>query len=237
MAMVDFRWLGLIDFEEALKIQIETADAVRQGLRAPVILACSHSSVITLGKRSQSFDDILVAVESLREQKIKIVACDRGGHATLHNPGQMVLYPILPLRKWRLGVRNYVECLELASAHYFAERGIEVDRAYEPGLWVSDKKIASFGIRVDRGVSLHGAALNIFNNLSQFSLIRQCGRKVEATHLSAEMAQFMGSIPAWDLENEALLWAQLFQKELKSLGLDERWPPPLQEEPSIPEHP
>jgi lipoyl(octanoyl) transferase len=217
-------WLGQKSYESALKIQREITDKVRSQVAGPEILACEHDAVITLGKRGQPLSDVLASFEELREKKIEIVATDRGGQATLHNPGQLVIYPILPLRDWGLGVRVYVECLERASALFFAEFGIEVIRGYEPGLWINEKKIAAFGIRVDRGVSLHGLALNIFNDLSLFSMIKQCGMQVKPTNLKNEMAEFMAleglpydSKATWDFEKLANQWLGLFKLELLNL--------------------
>jgi lipoyl(octanoyl) transferase len=209
-------WLGLQDYELALSFQLEAADEVRAGQVARVI-ACEHESVITLGKRALALNDLLVSLDQLREKKIKIMGTDRGGQATFHNPGQLVVYPILPLKHWNLGVKDYVECLERTTAYFLADRGLDVTRAYEPGLWVNGKKIAAFGIRVDRGVSLHGVAINIFNSLESFSLIRQCGASVKATNMALEMAEF-GPVPVeWNLENEARRWLEIFKNELAAI--------------------
>lgn len=173
-------WLGTCDYEQGLEFQSVAVDRVKKGGNAQ-FLCCEHPTVITLGKRGQSLTDVLTSMEVLREKNIKIIATDRGGQATLHNPGQLVIYPVVPLREWGLGVREYVECLERATAHYLAEYGMEVTRREEPGLYVDGQKIAAFGIRVDRGVTLHGLAININNDLESFSLIRQCGQFVLPT--------------------------------------------------------
>lgn len=210
--MLEFEWLGLKDYEEALKIQFQFAERARETQKG-FILACEHPAVVTLGKRGAAINDILVSMETLRQNKIKIVDTDRGGQATLHNPGQLVVYPILPLKSWGIRVRDYVECLETTTALYLAERGIEATRSYEPGLWVNDKKIAAFGIRINRGISLHGLAINVCNNLAPFSWIRLCGQQVCATNLSLEMAEFMKMDDAfvWNLQEEAKTWFGLFK--------------------------
>ncbi len=206
-------WLGQIDYELALEKQFKAAEAVRNG--APgIILACEHDPVITMGKRGQPLNDVLVSMDVLLRKKIHIVATDRGGQATFHNPGQLVLYPILPLRRWELGVRKYVECLELTAAYFFAERGVEVTRGFDPGLWVDERKIGAFGIRVDRGVSLHGSALNICNELTNFGLIKICGQRVSATNLASEMSEFGSAPEFWNLQQEAKRWMGLFKNQL-----------------------
>lgn len=132
-------WLGSSDYEATLQKQLDAADRVRL-VGLPCLLACEHPAVITLGKRGQPLSDVLASMDLLRQQQIKIVATDRGGQATLHNEGQLVIYPVMPLRRWRFGVRDYVECLERATAHYLAEYGLEVTRGFEPGLFFKWKK-------------------------------------------------------------------------------------------------
>ena len=229
--MFELKWLGTLDYEAALKVQEQTAEGLRQTAGA-IVLACEHPTVITLGKRGQALDDILISLEVLRKEGVRIFATDRGGQATLHNPGQLVLYPILPLKKWHLGVRQYVECLERATACLLAEHGLDVTRGYEPGLFVNGKKIAAFGIRVDRGVSLHGVAINIYNKLEPFSWIRQCGMTVEASNLLAEMAAFSRQEPHLSLPGLAQRWAEIFLEELENLKLEPKTPPAFSVDPS-----
>jgi lipoate-protein ligase B len=216
MFEIDFKFLGLCDYEEGLKLQSEASGHVRETKDAK-ILVCEHPTVITLGKRGQPLNDILASMDVLREKQIKIVATERGGQATLHNPGQLVLYPIVPLREWGLGVKDFVECLERATAFYLAGYGLEVTRGLEPGLYVNGRKIAAFGIRVDRSVTLHGLAININNDLEAFGLIRQCGQTVLPTHLQAEL-ETLGIIKKdWDLVEEAQVWKTLFLEEVDRL--------------------
>jgi len=214
-AMIDLKidWLGTCDYERGLELQSAAVEKVKQTLQAQ-FLSCEHPTVITLGKRGQSLTDVLTSMEVLREKNIKIIATDRGGQATLHNPGQLVIYPIIPLREWGIGVREYVECLERATAYFLAEYGMEVTRGNEPGLFVDGQKIAAFGIRIDRGVSLHGLAININNDLESFSLIRQCGQVIRPTNLTVEMERFGVVKSHWDFHDEAKKWMGLFLGEI-----------------------
>ncbi|MDZ4678314.1 MAG: lipoyl(octanoyl) transferase LipB [Oligoflexia bacterium] len=230
---ITIQWLGLMDYEVALEAQIRAAERVRAG-SVPCVMALHHHAVVTLGKRGQALSDLLVSLETMREKNIRIVATDRGGQATFHNPGQLVLYPILPLAQWGFGVRDYVECLERATAYFCAEFGIEVTRGYEPGLWVDGKKTAAFGIRIDRGVSMHGVSINLFNDLEYFSLIRQCGQSVTATNLSQEMSKFMPEIPAWDMTACANLWLDHFKAQVKAL-IDNKNLPEYEVQTTVPE--
>ncbi|SEK51811.1 lipoyl(octanoyl) transferase LipB [Halomonas daqiaonensis] len=107
---------------------------------------------------------------------IPVVATDRGGQVTYHGPGQVVLYPLLDVRRSRLGVRDLVSALENAVIAVLAEhRVIAHARPDAPGVYVGEAKIASLGLRIRRGSSFHGVALNVDGDLSPFSRINPCG--------------------------------------------------------------
>lgn len=107
---------------------------------------------------------------------IPVVATDRGGQVTYHGPGQVVLYPLLDVRRARLGVRDLVNALEKAVIALLAEHGVAAHaRPDAPGVYVEDAKIASLGLRIRRGASFHGVALNVDVDLSPFSRINPCG--------------------------------------------------------------
>lgn len=107
---------------------------------------------------------------------IPVVKTDRGGQVTYHGPGQVVLYPLLDVRRSRLGVRDLVSALEQAVIALLAEHGVNARaRAEAPGVYVGEAKIASLGLRIRRGASFHGVALNVDGDLSPFSRINPCG--------------------------------------------------------------
>ncbi|MDR9439214.1 MAG: lipoyl(octanoyl) transferase LipB [Halomonas sp.] len=107
---------------------------------------------------------------------IPVVATDRGGQVTYHGPGQVVLYPLLDVRRSRLGVRDLVSALENAVIALLAEHGVVAQaRPDAPGVYVGEAKIASLGLRIRRGASFHGVALNVNGDLSPFSRINPCG--------------------------------------------------------------
>lgn len=107
---------------------------------------------------------------------IPVVQTDRGGQVTYHGPGQVVLYPLLDVRRSRLGVRDLVSALENAVIAVLAEQGIEARaRPDAPGVYVGEAKIASLGLRIRRGASYHGVALNVDADLSPFARINPCG--------------------------------------------------------------
>ncbi len=107
---------------------------------------------------------------------IPVVQTDRGGQVTYHGPGQVVLYPLIDVKRCRLGVRDLVSALENAVIAVLAEQGIEARaRPDAPGVYVGEAKIASLGLRIRRGASYHGVALNVDADLSPFARINPCG--------------------------------------------------------------
>nr|WP_163503546.1 lipoyl(octanoyl) transferase LipB [Halomonas socia] len=107
---------------------------------------------------------------------IPVVQTDRGGQVTYHGPGQLVVYPLLDVRRTRLGVRELVTALEQAVVGVLGDLGIAaVARADAPGVYVGEAKIASLGLRIRRGASFHGVALNVDADLTPFSRINPCG--------------------------------------------------------------
>ncbi|WP_355661027.1 lipoyl(octanoyl) transferase LipB [Halomonas salifodinae] len=107
---------------------------------------------------------------------IPVVQSDRGGQVTYHGPGQVVLYPLIDVRRAGLGVRDLVTALEQAVIALLAELGVEARaRPDAPGVYVGENKIASLGLRIRRGASFHGVALNVDGDLSPFQRINPCG--------------------------------------------------------------
>ncbi len=206
-----FQWLGLSKYDQALKAQMDAAANVQEGGR-DVVLACEHPNIVTLGKRAQGDSELLVPREVLQELKIDVAYIDRGGQAVFHNPGQLVIYPVLSLSRHSLTVKDYVGLLEETTLALLESFGLDVHRSVEPGLWVNDKKIAYFGVRIDHGVTRHGVAINISNDVSVFRVIKQCGMKIDATTLSAEA----GSDKPLELRQLFYLWMDIFEKKLIS---------------------
>lgn len=171
---------GLVPFDEAWDLQRSLAAEVRAGA-PPVLVLLEHPAVFTLGKHAD-------ASNLLNPGDIPVRRIDRGGDVTWHGPGQLIAYPILSLRERKLGVRTFVEALEGAIVDLAAELG--VDAAPKPGcvgVWTKQGKLASIGIRVANGVTMHGAALNVNPDFGDFARINPCGVKGGVvTSLSAE---------------------------------------------------
>lgn len=137
-----------------------------------------HPPVFTLGMNA-SLEHVLDAGD------IPLVRIDRGGQVTYHGPGQLVVYPLLDLKRRAMGVRPLVSALEGAVIDYLASVGIEARARREaPGVYVAERKIASVGLRIRRGACYHGLAFNVSNELAPFQRINVCGyRGLEVTRL------------------------------------------------------
>lgn len=171
---------GLVAFDDAWERQRRLADEVRDGADAALLLV-EHPPVFTLGKHADE-------TNLLNPGNIPVRRIDRGGDVTWHGPGQLVAYPILNLRERRLGIRGHVEALERSIVGVAADFGVTA--APKPGcvgVWTAKGKLASIGVRVAKGVTMHGAALNVDPDLSSFALINPCGVKGGAvTSIAAE---------------------------------------------------
>lgn len=166
---------GLMAYREALELQLEFCEKRHEGLRGNTVLIVEHPDVITLGAR-KSENKLLVDCESLGKRGIDVVEVRRGGGCTAHNPGQLVVYPIVKLKSLGLGVNEYIRGLEAIGIELLRGYGVSSDRRKGyPGLWVGEEKIASIGVQVKKGVTIHGMAINICNDLSIFDNIVPCG--------------------------------------------------------------
>jgi lipoyl(octanoyl) transferase len=173
------RDLGQLSYRDAWAIQERAHEEVLAGGDETILLV-EHPPVITYGRRPGVDRNLLATPEQLAEKSVEIVQSDRGGDITFHGPGQLVAYPIIRLADHRFSVGGYVHTLEAAIIAMLAELGISahVDPA-AVGVWVDDhgieSKVCAMGVRIRRGVSLHGLALNVTTDLSYFDLIVPCG--------------------------------------------------------------
>lgn len=144
------------------------------------ILLVEHNSVITMGKHALD-GNVLFSGEMLAQKGIQLFHIERGGDVTYHGPGQLVVYPIIDLERYRLGVKAYVDLLEESVIRLIALYGIKGERVEgATGVWIEPKspkarKICAIGVKCSRFCTMHGLALNINTDLSGFSLINPCG--------------------------------------------------------------
>ena len=171
-------YLGVIPYELALGLQQRLMQARAQGNISDVLLLLQHPPVFTIG-RFRGEKDIIVPPEVLTKRGIKVFHTNRGGGITYHGPGQLVGYPILNFKENRLGVRQYIWKLEEVIINLLLTLGIQGHRSsnYPGGVWVSERKVCSIGIRVDHYITMHGFALNVNTDLQHFKYINPCGIK------------------------------------------------------------
>ena len=178
---------GLMSYRDGLVLQKELVRQRQKDQLANTILILEHKPVITLGAR-ESENKLLIDEKALTEKGIDFERIKRGGGGTAHNPGQVVLYPIVDLKSLKLGVNEYIRELEAIGIELLKKFGIDAQRRKKlPGLWVDERKIGSIGVRIKRWVTYHGMAVNIKNDLSIFDAIVPCGIEgVEMTSVAKE---------------------------------------------------
>jgi lipoyl(octanoyl) transferase len=172
------RRLGLVDYVPTWQAMQRFTDE-RTPETPDEIWFLEHPPVFTLGMNASR-------AHVLAPGDIPVVQIDRGGQVTYHGPGQLVIYPLIDLRRANLGVRDMVTALERSVIDYVAEHGVSAEcRRNAPGVYVDDRKLASVGIRIRRGASYHGMALNVTLDTEPFARINPCGYAgLEVTRLS-----------------------------------------------------
>jgi lipoyl(octanoyl) transferase len=192
-APVHVRWLGTVDYREAWDEQRRVHERVRAGDERDTVLLLEHPSVYTAGRRTQPWERPIDGTP--------VIDVDRGGQITWHGPGQLVGYPILTLPEVRLGrpfdVVAYVRRVEQMLIDACAELGVTTIRVPgRSGVWLPagagrpERKVAAIGIRVVRGVTMHGFALNCNPEMSAYDKIVACGiRDAGVTSLSLELGR------------------------------------------------
>jgi len=175
---------GLMDYEASWQMQREIHSEVAEGSRANTLILIEHPSVYTAGRRT----DIL----ERPQDGTPVIDVDRGGRITWHGPGQIVGYPIVRLEK-RNEVVGFVRTLEEGLIETLSEFGIHgISIAGKTGVWIKDerseRKISAIGVRVAKGVTMHGFALNVSPDLSKFESIIPCGMpEAETTSMAKEL--------------------------------------------------
>ncbi len=240
--MLRTRWLGRVPFAEADELQ----RALHANAGDDYLLLLEHPHVYTLGSNA-SRDHVLVDVA---QHGASLVQTDRGGDVTYHGPRQLVGYPIVTLPAWRNGQRDvvaYVRSLEGVLLDVLAALGVEGHRERRyPGVWVGEQKVAAVGVRVARGRTRHGFALNVDPDLSMFRHIVPCGIPDRGV---TSLAALLGSAPDVrdvvdlvtdafarrfdydEVERQDVVWREhpsdlsVFTRE--ALGSDDRVPDPV----------
>ena len=168
IAPMTVRWLGRVPYEPTWRAMQQFTEA-RDAATPDELWLLEHEPVFTLGMNADP-------AHVLGAGEIPVIRIDRGGQVTYHGPGQLVVYPLIDLRRAQLGVRDLVTALEGAVIELAARHGIRAEcRARAPGVYVAGAKLASVGLRVRRGGSYHGLALNVDMDLAPFARINPCG--------------------------------------------------------------
>jgi len=204
--IIAVRTLGLQEYEPLWRSMQRFTDT-RDGQTPDEIWFTEHPPVYTLGVNA-SRDHLLAPGD------IPVVQIDRGGQVTYHGPGQLMIYPLIDLRRAGLGVRALVTALEQSVVDLAAGYGVDAaSRPDAPGVYVEGRKLASVGLRIRRGASYHGMALNVDVDLEPFSRINPCGfRGLEVVDLRG-----LGvDAPRDDVERRVL------DQLLRHLGMRER---------------
>jgi lipoyl(octanoyl) transferase len=171
---IDFLGPVRPSYSQIWDLQKKRVDEVAAGSAREAVFFCEHEPVITTGRRTQ-------VGNILDPQSVPVVPIERGGDATWHGPGQLVVYPILKLNGGilRFGLHDYLRFAEEAIIQSFADLGLETGRYGPTGVWVRKssgdaKKIASIGVAVRRWITYHGMAINLKNDFEGFEKIRPC---------------------------------------------------------------
>ncbi len=181
--MIATRWLGRLEYAEALALQDAAVAAVQASPGAETLLLLEHEPVYTIGRtRDRS------SLNPALQLPHPVVETNRGGQATYHGPGQLVGYPILDLNRRGRDLHAYLRVLEELLIEGLATLGLSAKRRDGlTGVWVGSRKIASIGVGVRRWVSMHGFALNVSRDLTGFGHITPCGiQGVEMTSIARE---------------------------------------------------
>lgn len=169
------RWLGLISYDDGLRLQERAVERLREGEGPEQLLLLEHPHVFTLGRGADS-SNVLASPDELQSRSIEVHETGRGGDVTYHGPGQLVGYPIINLKPDRQDVHRYVRDIEevlIKTINDFAVKGERISGL--TGVWVGDEKVAAIGVRIARWITSHGFALNVTTDLNYFQMIVPCG--------------------------------------------------------------
>lgn len=184
------------------------------------LLVLEHPPVLTLGRHADE-SHVLASPDDLRRRGIEVIRVERGGEVTYHGPGQLVAYPILKLSRRGLLVKPLVRALEGAMAATCAALGVDAGRRDgHPGCWcdpqgAEPRKIGALGLRVERGVTYHGIALNVNLDLVDFDLIDACGEPgTRSTSIANELGRTAEPPSTEAVTRAAAIFAQALAERL-----------------------
>jgi len=167
--------LGLCAYRPVLKLQERFVELRKSGTINDTIILVEHLPVYTLGRRARE-ENVVASATQRKQWNIEVVSTGRGGDVTYHGPGQLVGYPIIKLSEFGKGPGWYVDRLEESIIRTLKCFSIEGKRdTINRGVWIGKNKVAAIGVRISRGVTMHGFALNVATNLEHYAGIIPCG--------------------------------------------------------------
>lgn len=175
--VINWEYLGVVNYARGLALQNERRETLlREGPHeGGYLLLLEHNPVITDGRFGRG-GNIMLPQEELGRRGVETYKTGRGGDVTFHGPGQLVAYPIIDLRAFGMGARSYVRALEETIIRTLGDydlKGVSMEKLR--GVWAYGGKIASIGVSVKNGITMHGCAFNVNTDLSYFSMIIPCG--------------------------------------------------------------
>ncbi len=189
-----YQWLGRCEYLQFLK---KMQQYVASFAGAEVVWFCEHKHVFTTGRRG--IDNSKASLGA------PLIQTERGGETTYHGLGQLMMYPIIDLKKHHLSVRDYVHLLETSVIELLKTYDLNTERDCGlPGVWLNKEKIAALGIRVSHGITSHGIALNVNTDLTWFDSINPCGTSRKATSMEKQ------GITALNLGSISQQWFDIF---------------------------
>jgi len=212
---------GLVPYEDARRLQKEIERGRQEGAVPDVLLLLEHPAVYTKGRRTTA-DELPMSEDWYRMQGIEVTDTDRGGRVTYHGPGQLVGYPIVSLRAYRDDVHDYIRRMERVIIEALSGWGVEAEVVNGlTGVWTAERrKIGSIGVHVSRGVTTHGFAINVNNDLQPFEWVIPCG--IESCRMTS-LTRELGS--EQDLDAFATTvrdrFGEIYGREPREVSLDE----------------
>ena len=167
---IDVKYLGVTSYESTWN-EMKNFASKRNDSTQDEIWITEHEAIYTLGLNKKDFKQPL-------RKDIPVLAVDRGGKITYHGQGQLIIYPLIDLKRYHLNIRSFVTLIEKSIINFLSHHGIKASAKIEaPGVYIGNKKIASLGLRIKNHTSYHGLSMNIDMDLAPFEAIDPCGYK------------------------------------------------------------
>lgn len=206
-SLLKIEFCGLTNYSQGLKLQETALKKVSENSERIVVWGLEHPPVMTLGLRAHNIPMQRIAPQGWPYEVVKI---KRGGLATVHSEGQLVIYPSLNLKTWNFAVHEFVKILFLATQKTLKRFNVDstIDVCDQPGVYTSVGKIAFCGLKIENNITQHGLSINLNNNLNLFNNFVSCGQH-QARYDKLQNYQDV------QLENFFILWCEFFFEELK----------------------